>query len=70
MCDSDYFSTGVNLGKKVEDIHDGITVAGVRCQPYEETYVPSEEVTCKVASLGILEFREGPVVVEVFFKYF
>ncbi|XP_018019923.1 plexin A3 isoform X1 [Hyalella azteca] len=56
---------GINLGKHFNDIYDGITIAGIQCQPFQETYVPTEQVTCRVDSPGIDEYKEGPVVVMV-----
>ena len=56
---------GINLGKHIADIYEGITVAGIACQPYKETYVPTEQVTCVVDSPGINDFKEGPIVVKV-----
>ena len=41
-------------------------MAGIACHPYKETYVPTEQVTCKVDSPGIDDFKEGPIVVKVF----
>ncbi|CAL4110360.1 unnamed protein product [Meganyctiphanes norvegica] len=57
--------TGVNLGKEISDIYEGITVAGITCQPFKETYVKTKEVTCMVDSPGVNEFKQGPIVVKV-----
>ena len=32
---------GTNLGKVFEDIKDGVTVAGIPCQPLRDKYEPS-----------------------------
>ncbi|XP_063875423.1 plexin-A1-like isoform X1 [Scylla paramamosain] len=56
---------GINLGKKIEDIYEGITVAGITCQPYRESYVKTKRVTCMVDSPGVNDFKEGPILVKV-----
>ena len=56
---------GINLGKEISDIYEGITVAGITCQPFKETYVKTKEVTCMVDSPGVNEFKQGPIVVKV-----
>lgn len=56
---------GINLGKHINDIYEGITVAGIACQPFKESYVPTEKVVCVVDSPGINEPKEGPIVVKV-----
>lgn len=58
-------SSGINLGKQIDDIYDGITVAGINCQPFRESYVKTRKVTCMVDSPGVNDFKEGPIVVKV-----
>ncbi|XP_042873532.1 plexin A3-like isoform X1 [Penaeus japonicus] len=60
---------GINLGKQIDDIYDGITVAGINCQPFRESYVKTRKVTCMVDSPGVNDFKEGPIVVKVAREY-
>lgn len=57
--------SGINLGKEIDDIYEGITVAGINCQPYRESYVMTKRVTCMVDSPGVNDYKEGPIVVKV-----
>lgn len=59
------FFLGINLGKDIDDIYEGITVAGITCQPYRESYVMTKRVTCMVDSPGVNDFKEGPILVKV-----
>lgn len=60
---------GINLGKDFNDIYDGITVAGIACQPFKESYVKTKSVTCKVDSPGVNDFKEGTIIVKVFLMF-
>ncbi|XP_069180066.1 plexin-A4 isoform X2 [Procambarus clarkii] len=60
---------GINLGKHIDDIYEGITVAGITCQPYRNSYIKTTEVTCMVDSPGVNDFKEGPIVVKVAREY-
>ena len=60
-----FFCLGINLGKDIDDIYEGITVAGITCQPYRESYVKTKRVTCMVDSPGVNDFKEGPILVKV-----
>ncbi|ROT77169.1 Plexin-A4 [Penaeus vannamei] len=60
---------GINLGKQIDDIYDGIYVAGIPCQPIRDSYVPTRKVTCLVDSPGVNSFKEGPIVVKVSREY-
>ena len=57
---------GINLGKDYKDIIAGITVAGMPCLPYEELYVQTRQITCKVDGPGNKSGRDvGKVIVRV-----
>ncbi|XP_022901683.1 plexin-A2 [Onthophagus taurus] len=56
---------GINLGKVFKDIYSGVNIAGINCQPYEQLYVKTKRIVCKVDGPGTNEPREGPVVVRV-----
>lgn len=56
---------GVNLGKTFQDIYNGVSIAGINCQPYEHLYIKTKQIVCKVDGPGQEEPREGPVVVRV-----
>ena len=56
---------GINLGKEFRDIYGGITVAGIQCDPYEQHYLPTEQIVCKVDGPGTRAPRSGPVIVKV-----
>lgn len=56
---------GVNLGKTFQDIYNGVSIAGINCQPYERLYIKTKQIVCKVDGPGQEEPREGPVVVRV-----
>ncbi|XP_068203204.1 plexin A3 isoform X2 [Palaemon carinicauda] len=60
---------GINLGKDIDDIYEGITVAGITCQPYRNSYIKTKQVTCMVDSPGVNDFKEGPIVVKVAREY-
>ncbi|KAK4302726.1 hypothetical protein Pmani_025199 [Petrolisthes manimaculis] len=56
---------GINLGKNIDDIYEGITVAGITCQPFRDSYVKTKQVTCMVDSPGVSDYKEGTIVVKV-----
>ncbi|CAG0885210.1 unnamed protein product [Cyprideis torosa] len=56
---------GINLGRRFEDVQTGITVAGIPCSPFRETYVVTQSVTCYLDGPGYDSHRKGPVVVKV-----
>lgn len=41
---------GINLGKTFQDIYSGVRIAGVPCQPYEELYIETKQIVCKVCT--------------------
>lgn len=57
--------TGINLGKTFKDIYFGVSVAGIPCEPYEELYVKTKQIVCRVDGPGTPEFRHGLVLVKV-----
>ena len=61
--------SGINLGKQIDDIYEGIYVAGIPCQLYRETYEKTRQVTCMVDSPGVNDYKEGPVVVKVSYLF-
>lgn len=56
---------GINLGRNITDIYNGVTIAGISCQPIELLYVKTKQIVCTVDGPGTQEPREGPVVVRV-----
>lgn len=56
---------GINLGKTFSDIYRGVTVGGMRCQPYESLYVRTKQIVCRVDGTGIEETKQGPVIVDI-----
>lgn len=56
---------GINLGKQFQDIYMGVSIAGINCQPYENLYMKTKQIVCKVDGPGTNEARQGPVVVRV-----
>ncbi|KAK4872260.1 hypothetical protein RN001_016384 [Aquatica leii] len=56
---------GINLGKTFQDIYTGVSIAGINCQPYEQLYIETKQIVCKVDGPGTSEPRHGPVVVRV-----
>ncbi|KAF5306013.1 hypothetical protein FQR65_LT07506 [Abscondita terminalis] len=56
---------GINLGKTFQDIYTGVSIAGINCQPYEQLYIGTKQIVCKVDGPGTSEPRHGPVVVRV-----
>ncbi|CAH1158754.1 unnamed protein product [Phyllotreta striolata] len=56
---------GINLGKNFQDIYSGISIAGINCQPYEQLYIKTKQITCQVDGPGTKELRQGPVTVKV-----
>jgi len=56
---------GINLGKNFADISRGVTVAGMACDPYEELYIRTSKIVCKVDGPGTREKRRGPIIVKV-----
>lgn len=56
---------GINLGKTFQDIYTGIMIAGMNCQPYEQLYLKTKQIVCKVDGPGTSEPRHGPVMVRV-----
>ncbi|XP_076657981.1 plexin A [Halictus rubicundus] len=56
---------GINLGKTFSDIFRGVMVGGMSCEPYEELYLRTEQIVCRVDGPGIEESRSGPVIVEI-----
>ncbi|XP_015429042.1 PREDICTED: plexin-A4 [Dufourea novaeangliae] len=56
---------GINLGKTFTDIYHGVTVGGMRCQPYEELYMRTKQIVCRVDGPGTEEGKSGPVIVEI-----
>lgn len=44
--------TGINLGKTFNDIYQGVTVVGLTCQPYEELYIRTKQIVCRVDGPG------------------
>ncbi|XP_014213127.1 plexin-A4 [Copidosoma floridanum] len=57
--------TGINLGKTFNDIYQGVTVVGLPCQPYEELYIRTKQIVCRVDGPGDNKIREGPVIVKI-----
>ncbi|XP_008204796.2 plexin-A4 [Nasonia vitripennis] len=57
--------TGINLGKTFKDIYQGVTVVGLTCQPYEELYIRTKQIVCRVDGPGDNKIREGPVIVKI-----
>lgn len=43
---------GINLGKTFRDIYQGVTVSGLQCQPYEELYIRTKRIVCRVDGPG------------------
>ncbi|KAL1129886.1 hypothetical protein AAG570_012830, partial [Ranatra chinensis] len=56
---------GINLGKTFHDIYEGVSVAGIQCEPYEHLYQKTKEIVCRVDGPGTNELRQGPVIVKV-----
>lgn len=56
---------GINLGKTFNDIWAGVTVAGVPCQPYENLYIRTKQITCRVDGPGTKKQQNGPVIVKI-----
>jgi len=56
---------GINLGKTYPDIYGGVSVAGIPCEPYEQLYVKTKQIVCRVDGPGTNEPRQGPVIVRV-----
>ncbi|PSN58484.1 hypothetical protein C0J52_00769, partial [Blattella germanica] len=56
---------GINLGKTFSDIYGGVSVAGIQCEPYEQLYVKTKQIVCRVDGPGTNEPRKGPVIVRV-----
>ncbi|XP_066584060.1 plexin-A4 [Prorops nasuta] len=57
---------GINLGKTFQDIYAGISVAGIRCQPFPELYIRTKQIVCRVDGPGEPgETRSGPVIVKI-----
>ena len=56
---------GINLGKTFKDIVDGVTVGGMRCLPYEELYIRTKQIVCRVDGPGMEEGKSGPVIVKI-----
>lgn len=48
-----------------QDIYLGVTVGGMRCQPYEELYIRTKQIVCRVDGPGTEEVKQGPVIVEI-----
>lgn len=57
--------TGINLGKTFKDIYQGVTVVGLTCQPYEELYIRTKQIVCRVDGPGDNKIRRGPVIVKI-----
>ncbi|KAF9803702.1 hypothetical protein SFRURICE_012001 [Spodoptera frugiperda] len=56
---------GINLGRNISDIYNGVTIAGIKCQPIIELYVKTKQIVCTVDGPGEEVPRDGPVVVRV-----
>ncbi|XP_049953527.1 plexin-A4 isoform X2 [Schistocerca serialis cubense] len=56
---------GINLGKTFTDIYGGVIVAGIQCEPYEQLYIKTKQIVCRVDGPGTNEPRRGPVIVRV-----
>ncbi|XP_043256480.1 plexin-A4 [Colletes gigas] len=56
---------GINLGKTFSDIYKGVMVGGMRCLPYEELYMRTKQIVCRVDGPGTIEGKRGPVIVEI-----
>lgn len=56
---------GINLGKTFSDIYRGVIVGGMRCQPYEELYMRTKQIVCRVDGPGMIGVKRGPVIVEI-----
>lgn len=39
---------GINLGKKFEDIYNGVSIAGINCEPYSQLYIKTTQIVCRV----------------------
>lgn len=42
-----------------------MSVAGIPCEPYEQLYVKTKQIVCRVDGPGTNEPRRGPVIVRV-----
>ena len=51
--------TGINLGKRFEDIYDQVTVAGVPCKPIPESYIRTRQIVCEVDGPGTFDVSTG-----------
>jgi plexin A len=56
---------GINLGKTFADIYNGVNVAGIPCEPYEQLYVKTKQIVCRVDGPGTNDLKHGPVIVRV-----
>ncbi|CAH0391887.1 unnamed protein product [Bemisia tabaci] len=56
---------GINLGKTIDDIYTGVSVAGIICQPDKSRYERTEQIVCKIDGPGKPDERSGPVIVKV-----
>ena len=51
--------SGINLGRRFEDIYDQVTVAGMPCDPIRALYRTTRQIVCKVDGPGTSEVRGG-----------
>lgn len=51
---------GINLGKNFLDIYSGVKVAGMSCMPFQNLYVDTKKIVCKVDGPG--DFRNRKLI--------
>lgn len=56
---------GINLGKNFSDIFTGVKIAGMICEPYQNLYVDTKQIVCKVDGPGVQSYRSGRIVVQI-----
>ncbi|OAD59453.1 Plexin-A4 [Eufriesea mexicana] len=56
---------GINLGQTFKDIYSGVVVSGLPCQPYEELYMRTKQIVCRVDGPGASQGKSGPVMVTI-----
>ncbi|XP_059062852.1 plexin A3-like [Achroia grisella] len=56
---------GINLGRNISDIYNGVTIAGIKCTPIIELYVKTRRIVCTIDGFGEKLPHDGPVVVRV-----
>ncbi|XP_014769592.1 plexin-A1 isoform X1 [Octopus bimaculoides] len=59
--------TGINLGKHIDDLRDGVKVAGMKCKVLSHDYQQSSEFICETEVVN--NAKTGTIKVEVAKKY-